>query len=63
MFQQIIRIIAIIMILLGVILIYDARIIIKKYFSFGDQNEGSNGLKMVGLIITLIGSIILYISL
>ena len=44
----------------GVILIYDARILTKKFFSFGDQNEGSFGLKIWGFILILIGGIALF---
>lgn len=51
---------AILMILAGVILIYDARSITKKFFGFGDQNEGSSGLKIVGFIIAIGGAIILF---
>ena len=43
MFQVIIKLIAVLMILAGVILIYDARIITKKFFGFGDQNEATSG--------------------
>ena len=43
----------------GVILIYDARPITKKFFSFGDQNEGALGLKMFGFIFTVIGGVLL----
>ena len=46
MFQVIIKLIAVLMILAGVILIYDARIITKKFFGFGDQNEATSGLKI-----------------
>lgn len=60
MLPIIIKIIAILMILAGVILIYDARIITKKFFGFGDQNEGSSGLKIVGFIIAIGGALILY---
>ncbi len=42
MIKIIIKIIALIIILFGTILIYDARIITKKNFGFGDQNEASN---------------------
>lgn len=59
MINIIIKIIAILMVLSGVILIYDARILTKKFFSFGDQNEGSTGLKMVGVIVALVGGLIL----
>ena len=51
-----------IMILAGVILIYDARLITKKFFGFGDQNEGSSGLKILGFLIVIIGGLILYFN-
>jgi hypothetical protein len=44
----------------GVVLIYDARSITKKFFGFGDQNEGSAGLKILGFLIAIIGLVILY---
>lgn len=44
--------------MLGVILIYDARPITKKLFSFGDQNEGTLGLKIVGFAVSIIGALI-----
>ena len=50
------------MVLGGVILIYDARIITKKFFSFGDQNEGSSGLKILGFISAIVGALIIYFS-
>ena len=39
-----------ILIAIGIILVYDARIITKKFFGFGDQNEATLGLKMFGFI-------------
>ena len=59
MFQIIVRLIALFMIFGGVILIYDARLITKKFFGFGDQNEASQGLKILGIIIAIIGGLIL----
>lgn len=44
----------------GMILIYDARPITKKMFSFGDQNDGALGLKITGFLITIIGMILAY---
>lgn len=44
---------------IGIILVYDARPITKKFFSFGDQNEASLGLKMFGFIFTVIGGVLL----
>lgn len=45
---------------IGVILIYDARPITKKMFSFGDQNDGALGLKITGFLISIIGMILVY---
>ena len=61
MFQIIIKIIAAIMIFIGAILIYDSRIITKRFFGFGDQNEATAGLKIVGFFISILGGIIIYI--
>lgn len=63
MFQIIIKLLAVLMLLAGVILIYDARILTKRFFGFGDQNEASSGLKILGFIIAIIGGLILYFNL
>ena len=54
--QLILRIIALIFILIGIIMIYEARNITKKFFGFGDQNEGSLGLKLIGFLISILGA-------
>ncbi|MBQ2937881.1 MAG: hypothetical protein IJE05_03255 [Clostridia bacterium] len=59
MINIIIKILLLLIILIGVILIYDARILTKRFFSFGDQNEGSSGLKILGFIIVIMGGIVL----
>lgn len=46
----------------GLICIFDARIITKKMFSFGDQNEGSAGLKIFGFIFSIAGALIVYFN-
>ncbi len=48
--------------MVGVIMVYDARIITKKLFSFGDQNEASWGLKILGFIIAIIGGLIVFFN-
>ncbi len=58
--QIILMIIALLIITLGVVCIFDARVITKKMFSFGDQNEGSMGLKILGFILAMIGSLVFY---
>lgn len=60
MLSIIFNIIGLLLVLAGVILIYDARMITKKFFGFGDQNEGSLGLKIVGFLIAIVGGIIIY---
>ena len=62
MLQLIIKIISLLMILGGIIMIYDARLLTKKYFSFGDQNEATSGIKILGFIIAVIGGLILYFN-
>lgn len=60
MLQIIIKLIGVLLSLLGIILIYDARILTKKFFGFGDQNDATNGLKILGFIIAIIGGLIVY---
>ncbi len=56
------RLLGLIIVLFGVILIYDARTIAKDKFSFGDLNEATSGLKIIGSICSIIGSLIVYVS-
>lgn len=60
MLQIIVKLVIILMVLIGIIMIYDARILTKKFFGFGDQNEGSSGLKIFGFMISIIGGFIYY---
>ena len=53
-------VLGIILVMFGVILIYDARPITKKMFSFGDQNDATLGLKLVGFLFSIIGMILIY---
>ena len=62
MLQIILKIIGLIIVLIGVIMTYDARILTNKWFSFGDQNEGSTGLKILGGLVCIIGAIIVYFN-
>lgn len=56
----VVDLIACIMALIGVVMIYDARMITKKMFGFGDQNEAAWGLKILGFIITIVGALMIY---
>lgn len=60
--MKILFVIGILLAAIGVVLIYDARPITKKMFSFGDQNEATLGLKLVGFLFSIIGMIVVYIN-
>ena len=60
--KLILIIIGLIIAAIGVMMIFDARFLTKKFFSFGDQNEASAGLKIVGFIIAMVGALIIYFT-
>ena len=60
MMENILNFISLIFILHSEIARYDARIITKKIFGFGDQNQATWGLKILGYIICIIGALIIY---
>ena len=55
-----VKILSLLLILVGVTFIFDARILTKTWFGFGDQNEATTGMKILGFIFAIIGGIILY---
>lgn len=61
MLELILELIKVIILMIGVILIYDARKITKKMFSFGDQNEATLTLKIIGFIMWTIAGILIII--
>ncbi len=62
MLKMILMIIGIILDVLGVIMIFDARSLTKKLFGFGDQNEATSGLKILGFILAIIGTLLIYFN-
>mgnify|MGYP003297284192 CR=1 FL=1 len=56
------KLIGMIIACIGVICIYDARPLAKKYFDFGDENEVTTGLKILGTICSIIGGIIVFFN-
>lgn len=62
MLKMILMIIGIVLDLLGVIMVFDARRLTKKLFSFGDQNDAVSGLKILGFILAVIGTLIIYFN-
>lgn len=57
----IIDLIGAVLLMCGVILIYDARPLTKKMFSFSDQNSGVKGMKIVGFVLAIIGGLMILI--
>ena len=57
--KKMLKLIALIIVLIGVIFIYDARILSEKWFGFGDQNQATAGLKILGFIFAIIGAVII----
>ena len=58
--QIILRLIGVLILLAGIVLVYDARIITKKMFGFGDQNEATSGFKIFGALLSVVGAVIVY---
>ena len=52
--------IGLILILLGVIAIYDARKLSQKLFNFYDKNSGTKWLKVAGFIASFMGALIIF---
>lgn len=57
----IVKIIGLIVIAIGVIGIFDARILSKKFFSSSDKNTSTKVLRIAGFIIAVLGAMIIYI--
>ena len=53
MWQVILLVVGVVMATIGTVMIYDARILTKRFFSFGDQNDASLGLKILGFLIAI----------
>ena len=54
--------IGVVVAVVGVIMVFDARRLTEKLFSFGDQNEGTAGMKIVGFILAMIGALLIYFN-
>ena len=57
--MNVIKLIGLIILAIGVMFVFDARLIAKKRFGTGDQNEATNILKISGFVISIIGALIL----
>ena len=62
MLKVVLLVIGIIIALIGTIMVFDARVLSKRLFSFGDQNEASSGMKIMGFILAIIGALLIYFN-
>lgn len=60
--SEVLLAIGIMIVILGIKMIYDARPIVKTYFSFGDENEAVLGMKILGFIFAMIGGVLVYLN-
>ena len=58
--QIILLIIGLLIAIIGVIMIFDARLLTQKFFGFGDQNEATAGFKILGFVVAIIGGLIVF---
>ena len=60
MCQVILLVVGVVMATIWTVMIYDARILTKRFFSFGDQNDASLGLKILGFLIAIGGALLVF---
>ena len=48
-----------VIVLVGCFLLFDSRRLVKKYFNFGEENDATKGMKVIGFILIIIGGIIM----
>lgn len=58
----ILMLVGLLLAMIGVIMVYDARILTKRFFGFGDQNEAAWGFKMLGFIVAIIGGLMIFFN-
>ena len=60
--KEFLLLIGIIALVFGIKFIYDARLIVKKYFTVGDINDATLGLKILGFLLVIIGGLLFYFN-
>ena len=60
MLKVVLLVIGVLVALIGTIMVFDARSLTKKLFGFGDQNEATSGMKIMGFFLAIIGALLVY---
>ena len=61
MLEILLRLIGALILLFGVVCIYDARLITRTKFNFGNENDTTSGFKIFGTLLCIVGGLMLYI--
>ena len=48
-----------VIVLVGCFLLFDSRRLVKKYFNFGEENDATKGMKVIGFILIIVGGLIM----
>ena len=59
--ENILKVIGLLIIAIGVVCIYDARRLTRKFFSTSDINSAVRTLKIVGYIVAILGGVLVII--
>ena len=59
MWKEFFSLIGAVIVLVGVCASLDSRRLVRKYFDFGEENTAVVGLKIVGILVTLVGALII----
>lgn len=62
MLKIVLLVIGVLVALIGTIMVFDARSLTKKLFGFGDQNEATSGMKIMGFFLAIIGALLVYFN-
>ena len=46
--------------LVGVILVFDGRRVVRKHFNFGEENLATQGIKILGFILAAVGGFMMF---
>ena len=49
------KIVGAVIALIGALVLFDARRLVKKYFDFGEENNATNGMKIFGFGVLVVG--------
>lgn len=58
MFDIVLKLIGLVILAIGVVCVYDARKITKKFFSSSKINETTRSVKVVGFIVSVVGCVL-----